>query len=182
MIAYIGFGCRLLLAAVFLVAALNKLFRRHGLAEFRSSLAAFGVRPRWRPAAAAVVVAGELTAAALLPAEITALAGLGIGVALLIAFTSAIALTLQRGTPANCRCFGESSQPLSGRHLVRNAILLSIAAVGIAGTLLAADPGAAGWNVAALLLSGFVAVFLATMVIAYDDLVALLLPRPSRSR
>ncbi|MEO3790871.1 MauE/DoxX family redox-associated membrane protein [Nonomuraea sp. B10E15] len=177
MIAYIGFGCRLLLAVVFLVAVAGKLFRRRNLTEFRSSLAAFGVRPRWRPAVTAGVAGGELAAAALLPVEVTALAGLAIGAALLIAFTSAIAVALRRGTPADCRCFGGSARPLGLRHLVRNAILLSIAACGTAGTVLATNPGAAGWDAVALLLSGSVALFLAAMLIAYDDLVSLVLAR-----
>ncbi len=119
----------------------------------------------------------ELATAALLAVDVTALAGLGVGAALLIVFTMAISSVLRRGTSASCRCFGASAQPLGRRHLVRNAILLSIAAAGVAGAPPTTALGAAGWNPAALLVSGFVAVVLAALVISYDDLVAVVLPR-----
>ncbi|MEW9551988.1 MauE/DoxX family redox-associated membrane protein [Nonomuraea sp. NPDC050783] len=177
MIAYIGFACRILLAVVFLAAAVSKVRGRRARAEFRASLGAFGVSPRRRPAVAAAVITGELATAVLLVADVTALAGLAAGAALLAAFTMAIGAALRRGTPASCRCFGASAQPLGRRHLVRNAILLSVVALGVTGASPATALGAAGWDPAALLLSGFVAVLLAALVISYDDLVAAVLPR-----
>jgi len=177
LIAYIGFGCRVLLAVVFFAAAVSKVRGRRDRAEFRASLGAFGVKPRWRAAVAAAVIMCELATAALLAVDVTALAGLGVGAALLIVFTTAISSVLRRGTSASCRCFGASAQPLGRRHLVRNAILLSIAAAGVAGAPPTTALGAAGWNPAALLVSGFVAVVLAALVISYDDLVAVVLPR-----
>ncbi|MFF4625302.1 MauE/DoxX family redox-associated membrane protein [Nonomuraea jabiensis] len=177
MIAYIGFGCRVLLAVVFFAAAVSKMRGRRNRTEFRASLGAFGVKPCWRSAVAAAVITCELATAVLLAADATALAGLGVGAALLIIFTMAINSVLRRGTSASCRCFGASTQPLGRRHLVRNAILLSIAAVGVTGTSPAKALGIAGWNPAALTVSGFVAVVLAALVISYDDLVAVVLPR-----
>jgi hypothetical protein len=115
-------------------------------------LGAFGVKPRWRSAVAAAVIMCELATAALLAADVTALAGLGVGAALLIVFTMAISSVLRQGTSASCRCFGASTQPLGRRHLVRNAILLLIAAIGVTGT---SPATALGWNPAALLVSGF---------------------------
>ncbi len=176
MIVYIGFGCRVLLAVVFFAAAVSKVRGRRDRTEFRASLAAFGVKARWRSAVAAAVITCELATAALLPADVTALAGLAAGAAMLIVFTMAIGSALRRGGSASCRCFGASAQPLSRRHLVRNAILLAITAVGVTGTLPIAASGGAGWDPAALTLSAFVAVVLAALVISYDDLVAVVLP------
>jgi uncharacterized membrane protein YphA (DoxX/SURF4 family) len=161
-LAYIGFGCRVLLAVVFFAAAVSKV---RGRAAFQASLGAFGVKPRWRPAITAAVITGELATAVLLAADATALAGSAAGAALLIVFTVAIGSVLRRGTPVSCRCFGASTQPLGRRHLARNAILLVVAALGVTGT------SPLGWNPAALLVSGFVAVVLAALVISYDDLV-----------
>ncbi|MFG1949389.1 MauE/DoxX family redox-associated membrane protein [Nonomuraea sp. NPDC048826] len=177
MLAYVGFGCRVLLAVVFFAAAMSKVRGRRQRAEFQASLEAFGVRPRWRSPATAAVITGELATASLLAPDVTALAGLGVGAALLLVFTTAISSVLRRGVSASCRCFGASTQPLGRRHLIRNAILLLIAAVGVAGTLPATAPGLAAWDPAALALSGFAAMVLAALVISYDDLVAVVLPR-----
>ncbi|MEV1004496.1 MauE/DoxX family redox-associated membrane protein [Nonomuraea sp. NPDC050202] len=174
MIAYVGFGCRVLLAVVFFAAAVSKVRGRRDRAAFQASLGAFGVKPRWRPAVAAAVITCELATAVLLVADVTALAGSAAGAALLIVFTMAISSVLRRGTSVSCRCFGASTQPLGRRHLVRNAILLLIAALGVTGTTPAT---ALGWNPAALMVSGFVAVILAALVISYDDLVSAVLPR-----
>ncbi|QFY12055.1 methylamine utilization protein MauE [Nonomuraea phyllanthi] len=177
LIAYIGFGCRILLALVFVAAAASKLRGRRDFIEFRATVSAFGVKPRWSSAAAGAVIACELAAAALMPVGVTAPAGLGIGAALLIVFSLVIASALRRGTSTSCRCFGTSTRPLGARHLVRNAILLVIAGAGLAGTVLTGHTGSAGFDTAALIVSGFAAVVVAALVIAYDDLVALVLPR-----
>jgi hypothetical protein len=161
-----------LLAVVFLAAAVSKVRSRRDRAAFRTSLGAFGVKARFRPAVAAAVIAGELATAALLAADVTALAGLALGAALLIAFTVAIGSVLRRGAPVSCRCFGSSTQPLGRRHLMRNALLLLVAAAGVTGTA-----PAVGWNPGALLVAGFMAVIVAALVISYDDLVSAVLPR-----
>ncbi|NUR28020.1 MAG: methylamine utilization protein MauE [Catenulispora sp.] len=173
---YFAFGCRLLLALVFFVAAASKLRGRNDLAEFRAAVREFGVGARWSSTAAGVVIAGELAAGSLMLADATALAGLGLAAALLITFTGAIGAAVRRGTTTNCRCFGASDQPLGMRHVVRNVTLTAIAVAGGTGTVLA--PGRAGeLEMAALVLSGFVAVVLAALVIAYDDLVTLIRAR-----
>ncbi|MET8863873.1 MauE/DoxX family redox-associated membrane protein [Nonomuraea sp. NPDC004580] len=172
MLAYIGFGCRVMLAVVFLAAAVSKVRNRRDRAAFRTSLGAFGVKARFRPAVAAAVIAGELATAALLAADATALAGLALGSALLIAFAVTIGAVLRRGSSVSCRCFGASTQPLGRRHLVRNALLLLVAAAGVTGTA-----PAAGWDPGALLVAGFMAVIVAALVISYDDLVSAVLPR-----
>ncbi|TDE47930.1 methylamine utilization protein MauE [Nonomuraea mesophila] len=175
--AYIGFGCRVLLALVFLAAAASKLRGRRGFIEFRAAVSAFGVKPRWSSAAAGAVIACELAAAALMPADVTAPMGLGIGIALLIVFSLVIGSALRRGLSTSCRCFGTSTRPLGARHLVRNAILLTVAGAGLAATVLTGHMGSAGLDTAALFVSGFAAVVAAALVIAYDDLVALALLR-----
>ncbi|WP_271219292.1 MauE/DoxX family redox-associated membrane protein [Streptosporangium carneum] len=168
--------CRFLLTLVFFSAAATKLRGRSDLAQFRATVREFGVGPRWSSAAAGAVIAGELVAASLMLFDAAALAGLGLAAVLLAAFTGAIGSAVRRGATTSCRCFGASDQPMGMRHVARNAILLLITAAGVTGTLLAPG-GAGGLDVTALILSGFVAVVLATLVIAYDDLVALVLVR-----
>ncbi|MEU1883637.1 MauE/DoxX family redox-associated membrane protein [Streptosporangium sp. NPDC020072] len=168
-----SFICRLSLALVFLAAVAGKLRGRGDLARFRAAVGEFGVAPRWSSAVSGAVIAGELVSTSLMLIDATAPVGLGLAAMLLAAFTGAIGSAVRRGATTSCRCFGASDQPLGVRHVVRNVILLSVAAAGMAGTLLASG----GLDVTAMLLSGFVAVVLATLVIAYDDLVALILVR-----
>ncbi|MEV8637014.1 MauE/DoxX family redox-associated membrane protein [Streptosporangium sp. NPDC051023] len=174
--AYLSFICRLLLALVFFVAVATKVRGRSDLAQFRAAVREFGVGLPWSSAASGAVIAGELVAASLMLIDAVAPVGLGLAAVLLAAFTGAIGSAVRRGATTSCRCFGASDQPLGVRHVVRNVILLSITAAGMTGTLLAPG-GVGGLDVTALFLSGFVAVVLATLVIAYDDLVALVLVR-----
>jgi hypothetical protein len=173
LIHYATFSCRTLLAVVFCVAAITKMRRKSDLVQFRATIAAFGIGFRWTSTAAGAVIAGELTAASLILIDATALGGLALAAGLLAIFTVMIRLTARRGVAMSCRCFGASDQPLGVRHVVRNTILLSITAVGVAGTLITPS-GADRLDVAALILSGFVGVVLAALVVAYDDLVALM--------
>lgn len=55
----------MLLAVVFFAATVSKMRGRRDRAEFRASLGAFGVKPRWRPAVAAAVITCELDTAVL---------------------------------------------------------------------------------------------------------------------
>ena len=76
---------------------------------------------------------GELVAGGLLAAGVghpwTALAA----AALLVAFTAAVALRLARGEAVPCGCFGETSpEPVGADTLVRNGVLLAVAAVAVA--------------------------------------------------
>jgi peroxiredoxin len=128
---------RLLLAAVFAVAACAKLGRR---AETESTLEAFGVGPARRGPIAIVLPLVELAiAAALLPAASAPYAGVA-AFGLLTAFTVAVARTLRRGEQIDCNCFGSlGPSEISRWTLARNvALLLPAVLVATVGW---SDPG-----------------------------------------
>jgi hypothetical protein len=140
-------AAQVVLAGVFVVAALAKLGDRAG---FRDALVGFGVpRVLVRPFAVVVPLA-ELAVAGLLlwaPA-----AGLG-AAALLLTFSTAIAVNLLRGRAPDCRCFGQlHSAPVSWWTVARNG-LLALAAAGLV------------WSAPAWLLLGALAGALAVTLV-----------------
>ncbi len=123
----------LLLAAVMLRAAVAKLGSRR---QTETDFAALGLAAPGVLAVAVPVV--EVTVAVLLVVA-PAWGGM-VGAALLAGFTAVLVRVLRRpdGLIPSCACFGGSSRsPVSGRHLVRNAVLLALAllAVSFDGTL-----------------------------------------------
>ena len=131
---------RLVLAAVFVVAAVAKAFDRPGT---RRALEQFGVPAAVVPAAALVLPVVELAVAALLLPEATAQAGAIAAAALLAAFTVAVGVALARGTEAECHCFGAvSAHPVGPGTLGRNVALLALAGLVAAG---GAGTSATGW-------------------------------------
>jgi hypothetical protein len=159
-------GARLLLAAVFAVAAGGKLVSRSRTVE---TLAEFGVPESIRrPVAIALPLAELAIAVALLPAATAAWAALA-AVLLLAAFTAAVARTLMQGREVDCNCFGSlGPSRISRWTLARNVLLLALAG----GIAIAAqsDPGtsAVAWvgnlDTAGLaLLCGGVAIVLAAL-------------------
>jgi thiol-disulfide isomerase/thioredoxin len=134
---------RLLLAAVFVVAAVTKLADRDGT---KTAVVAFGApRPLAAPLTVLFPIAELSVAVFLLPAA-TAMAGLIGALALLLLFSGAIAWNLARGEKPECHCFGQlHSAPAGRKTLARNGALAGIAALAIAGA--AAEPGvsAVGW-------------------------------------
>lgn len=123
----------LVLCVVFAVAGVAKLARP---GDTRASFGGLGVpAPR---ASAVVVPVVELALAVALVAR-PAVAGWG-AVALLAAFSVAIAVAVGRGVEAPCSCFGTARhEPVSSAELVRNALLGALAIVATG-----AD-GRAGW-------------------------------------
>ena len=118
---------RLILAAVFLVAALTKLADRAGT---RQAIADFGVPAFLAPPLATLLPLLELAAAlALLPLASAWWGAIAI-LALLAVFTAAILVNLARGRKPNCHCFGQiSSAPVGWRTVARNVILAALAAL-----------------------------------------------------
>ena len=111
----------IMLAAVFLVAAVAKLRDRDGTATDFASLGLPGA-----DLLAVAVPAVELGCAGLLVVA----PGWGgvVAFALLVGFTTNLALVIRSGRVATCACFGGNSpEPVSGRHLVRNAGLAALA-------------------------------------------------------
>ncbi|MGE0593565.1 MAG: MauE/DoxX family redox-associated membrane protein [Vicinamibacterales bacterium] len=125
-------GLRLLLAAVFLVAAIGKLRQR---ATFAPTLVAFGLPPRGAAVAADLIPRAELVVGALLLVPSTAVWAATASLVLLGLFTAAMALTLARGRAPACACFGAASaEPIGPATLVRNgALLLAAGLVVLAG-------------------------------------------------
>lgn len=117
---------RLLLATVFVVAGLSKLF---DLAGSRRALADFGLPPHLATPLGLLLPLAELAVAvALLPARTAWWGALG-ALALLLVFVAGIGANLARGRRPDCHCFGQlHSAPAGPATLVRNAILAAIAA------------------------------------------------------
>lgn len=127
----VALACRLVLAAVFLVAALTKALDRPAFAR---ALEQFGVPGAAVPALAVLVPLAELAVAvALIPLATTPVSAVA-ALILLGVFTAAVASVLVRGQEAECHCFGSvTAQPVGVPTLVRNAGLLAIAAVVVGG-------------------------------------------------
>jgi peroxiredoxin len=123
---------RLVLAAVFAVAALGKFAdreaSREALERFGVPLGLVGPTSLGLPVTEIVVAAGLVVVAS---AAWSALAA----AALLIAFCVAIVRLLARGEAPDCHCFGTlSSAPVGRGTLARNLVLLGLAAfVAVAG-------------------------------------------------
>ena len=119
--------CRAALSLLFGSAALHKLRDVQG---FRQALEAYDLVPRpWAVPAGAGVVAAEVgIAAGLWLPRVAPMAALT-GAALLIVYATAIGVNLVRGRrDIDCGCGGPAGgQPISGRLVVRNALLVAVA-------------------------------------------------------
>jgi peroxiredoxin len=132
---------RIVLAAVFATAGVAKLA---DLAGSRRAVADFGA-PRWLAGPLGTVLPlVELGVAGALLASGSGRGGALASLALLLAFSAAIALNLIRGRAPECRCFGRlHSAPVSWLTVARNG-LFALVATGLvwesapAGMLLAA--------------------------------------------
>jgi len=136
-------AARILLAAVFVVAAFGKLADLEGA---RRAVREFGAPERLAGALAAALVAAELAVAALLIPGSTAVAGAAGALALLLLFTVAIATSLARGRAPDCHCFGSlHSAPAGPATLARNGALAAVAAFALVGSLAESPAGAFDW-------------------------------------
>jgi uncharacterized membrane protein YphA (DoxX/SURF4 family) len=132
--------CRLVLAGVFLVAAVAKVL---DLPRTREGFESLGVPGAVVPAASILVPLAELAVAITLVPSATATAAAIAALVLLAAFTAFVAVAVARGTEAECNCFGNvSSRPVGAGTLVRNTGLLVLAGFVAAG---GAGTSATGW-------------------------------------
>jgi hypothetical protein len=171
---YLAMGARCLIATVFLVSAASKVAGRSSFREFVGSVRRMRLlRPGLVHPVAWSVVVLEFTVVGLLvvPIRLAGLAGFAISAGLLVTFAFVIVLAIKGGVRAPCRCFGTSTTLLGVRHVVRNSVLLAVAASGVATELLAGTARFDGLIVAAL--SGLVLGGLVTML---DDIVGLFQP------
>ena len=163
-------GASVLCGLVLLVSSVSKVRSRKDYAEFVASVPAFGVPERWvRPFAAVTVVAEIGITALLLSGAVLvtwlAVAGLVVAVGLFGVLTGAVWRAVARRSGAVCRCSGSARAVLAHRHVVRNALLLLVAALG-ATVRSPADTVTAA-------LAAAVGVVGAVLVIRFDDLAEL---------
>jgi len=130
-VSEIDLGLRVLLAAVFLVAA-AKLRTGRERAAFLDQVRAMTRTPE-RPARllAAAVAAAEVVVIPLLLVPSLATAGLVLAAGLLAAFLAGSARAVRSGDPVPCRCFGFGSVPIGRAHLWRDGLLLSAAGLAL---------------------------------------------------
>src|SRR3954451_3747287 len=127
---------RLVLAAIFAVAAVGKLL---DLKESRASLVGFGVPEPLARIAGTILPFAELAVAIALIPSASATAGAAGALLLLLAFIAGIANALRRGEAPSCNCFGAiHSAPAGKATLGRNVGLAALAVF-----VLAAGPGPA---------------------------------------
>jgi thiol-disulfide isomerase/thioredoxin len=123
-------AARLVLAGVFVVAAVGKLMDLPGS---RRSLVGFGV-PEWAAGVLGTVlpVAELAVAIALIPRPSAQWGAVG-ALALLLAFVAGVGNALRKGEAPPCNCFGAiHSEPASTKTLIRNIALAAVAGVAVA--------------------------------------------------
>jgi peroxiredoxin len=123
---YVILIARLVLAAVFVVAAVSKLADSDGT---RQGLRDFGVPDALSAPLGFLLPLAELAVAVALLPTTTAWFAATAALALLLVFTAAIALNLVRGHRPDCHCFGQvASGKIGVSTLLRNAVLAAVAA------------------------------------------------------
>ena len=159
---------RVLLAVVFLSAVAGKVRSRQGFAEFRDSVAA--IAPRWLPVGpvACCVVVGEAATVVLLAAPAARLAGYAFAAVLLAVFCAGIARVVHSRQTVRCQCFGAGGDALGRKHLVRNSLLIAVAAAGALDTSTVPAPVALTAMVAGALLG--------LLTTRWEDVAFLLVP------
>jgi hypothetical protein len=173
---YLELGTRSLIGVVFLASSLSKTVGRGAFGAFVASLRGLELLPAkaCRPMALLVIVAEHAAWLLLLVGWSTAVvvAGFLVAAGLLVAFATAIALAVRRSVRQPCRCFGASTTPLGGRHIVRNAILTAVAVLGVV-TAPATGTSQDSGGTAMAVLTGLL---LGTLVALLDDILELFQP------
>jgi hypothetical protein len=167
---YTAHVLQLALGFVFLLGATSKLRQPSAVTR---SVVRYRLLPSGlaRPAALGLIALESFLAVSLLTGWALELA-LPTAVASLLMFSAAVAINLVRGRQVPCGCFGDSSEMLSVRTLVRLSMLLTAAAVllvlDLAGTpaLTVSLVVAGGWD-------GFVAALQSAALAAFLLLVGL---------
>ena len=134
---------RVLLAVVFFVASLVKLFDRNGT---KKAVIDFG-SPTWLaiPAAIALPLAEMAVAGLLVPVRTAWAAALG-AFALLLSFIVVIGVNMAHGRKPDCHCFGQiHSEPIGWRTLARNGALALCAGLVVFNGRISPGISAVGW-------------------------------------
>src|SRR5215207_5423882 len=112
---------RLILAAVFVVSGVSKLF---DLSGSQSAMRAFGVPERFTRAGGIALPIAEIVIAVLLIPVSTARWGALLALILLAVFIAGISYNLSRGRKFDCHCFGQlTSSEIGPSTLIRNVVL-----------------------------------------------------------
>jgi len=158
-------GCRAALVVVFVLAVASKIRGRRSFDEFVRALGGFGFPAPLvgAPMAALVILCEALAVASLIAWPVV---GYPAAAALLVGFTAVIAAVLARGATVRCRCFGATDAPVGAAHLVRNTVLLGLAAAGGCARLFDSSASAPA-TLAVVATAGALAGFLASRL---DDL------------
>lgn len=164
----------LITAGTFGASALAKIRGRAAFAGFRDSVQVVGGVPgRYAVPVALAVVGLELAVAATAAVPRTAPAALGLAALMLTGFTQVLRRALRRRVAISCHCFGAGAEPISGRQVARNLVLLAVAVAGLFLALLTGPPRVSGPG---LLLCLLVAGAVVLAVVLLDDIAALLRP------
>ncbi|MBF8191045.1 hypothetical protein ITP53_36120 [Nonomuraea sp. K274] len=185
-----------LLVVVFTASSLAKVSRAEAFRSFAASIHALRIVPaRGVTATAGVVVAVEIVTTGLLLTPWSP-AGLVLAASALAVFAVVAVVTRRRGLAVPCNCFGPGprgrrggsfrgaavegrGRPLGIPHAVRNTILAGVAVAGLPAGPLGIPDSEAGWVGAGL--AGAAALVCATVVLRFEDVVALFGQAPGAS-
>lgn len=167
--SYLILGCRGVLAGVFLVSLVGKLW---GYPEFVTATGTLlAVPARHARLLAPVTVVVELLAVVALAVPGLVRLGFVLAAVLLGCFSAALVAAIRRGSRASCRCFGASRAPVGGHQVVRNLALVAVAVVGFVADVVIVDRG---YELAGVAVVGVASAVCVLVVARLDDLVALL--------
>ncbi len=177
----VSLACRVLVATVFAVSSITKVRNRSAWRSFSSWLAGLPVPALSAAGAPAILTAAEAAVVVLVVSPGLAQAGLALdtarfglaaATALCLALLAGLSLAVRRGAREPCHCFGASSEPLGFQHIIRNALLVLVAA---AGSVCAAVGGnaASGAQAGLTVIGGFCA---ALLLVFWVDISALVIP------
>lgn len=175
---YVALAGRALIVVVFLISASSKLRSRAAFRAFRRSTRRMDVLPERLVQPVAVLVVTSEVAIVLLvatPTPVTGLLGLTLAAVLLAGLAVAIGITVRRGTDVTCHCFGGSSLPLGGMHILRNIALVAVAVVAAVTGVRGGDP-----DLGQALLAGSAGALLGALTTVLDDIRQVLRPAPAR--
>jgi peroxiredoxin len=132
-------AARLILAAVFAVSGISKLF---DLSGSQAAMRSFGVPERFTRAGGIALPIAELVIAGLLVPAATARWGALLALILLAVFIAGISYSLFRGRKFDCHCFGQlTTSEIGPPTLIRNAVLAVLAAFVVISGFVNNTPG-----------------------------------------
>jgi hypothetical protein len=164
-------ACRCLLGTVFTVSVVSKVRSHAAWQSLRAWLADMPFRPLGLKGMPLALVTAEAAVVALVAA--VPLAGLIAGAVLSLTLAAGLSVVVRSGSREPCHCFGASSEPLSSQHVIRNGLLLALAATGsvCAAITVGHPPGPAESMLA--VIAGLTA---ALLIIFFGDIAALFTP------